>query len=488
MTRQLGKRKQYCYEEKKLVLSEFFSDKYADTSLRQFSKVCGINYRTLRDWVRRIDGDFSRIEELRRVPRRQEISGLSQLPAPVRQLILDVKSRFPLWGPLKIKQYLFGSEQVLVPQSSIYRFLKGLGLVNEREAASAAKVHDRSFEYRYPLAAVQMDLMDVRLSNGSTIHLISLLDDYSRFVLGNRFTAVKTMEETIHALVEAVRTYGVMERLLTDRGGEFVSWQRFTRFEELLCSLDVEYIASGPDKKENQGKVERWHETVRAALRERGPLDFSSEAQLWVRRFTDVYNYERPHQAIGGLTPADRFFGVAEELGAEMDRYRAGQRAGQRIYFTCRLGDRKIVVSGPRADKLSVLLDGVRLVDGTPSRERSDLPPVTDGKAAPGDRAEGEAVDARTVAGAGKRKTLRLEEENRGAPGTDPVDEGGGNSAVEPDEKSRLEKRNSRASLADIAPGAGVADAVEPGNAFRLEEKTTLPPSMPGRVETDETS
>jgi transposase InsO family protein len=410
MTRHIAKRKQYCYEEKKLVLSEFFSDKYADTSLRQFSKICGINYRTLCGWVRRIDGDFGRIEALRRVPRRQEISGLSQLPAPVRQLILDVKSRFPLWGPLKIKQYLFRSEQVLVPQSSIYRFLKELGLVKEREAAGAAKVHDRSFEYPYPLAAVQMDLMDVRLSSGSTIHLISLLDDYSRFVLGNRFTAVKTMEEVMDAFVEAVRTYGVMERLLTDRGGEFVSWQRFTRFEELLCGLDVEYIASGPDKKENQGKVERWHETVRAALRQRGPLDFSSEAQLWIRRLTDVYNYERPHQALGGLTPADRFFGVADELGAEMDRYRAGQRAGQRIYFTCRLGDRKIVVSGPRADKLSVLLDGVRLVDGTPSGERCGSLPVADGAAAPEDGADVEAGDAGTAAGTGIKKPLRLEE------------------------------------------------------------------------------
>lgn len=146
---------------------------------------------------------------------------------------------------------------------------------------------------------------------------------------------------------------------LTDHGSEFVSWQRFTRFEELLVDLDVEYIASGPDKKENQGKVERWHQTIRQALRERGPLDYSSEAQLWIRALVDHYNYERPHQALGGLVPADRFWGIAEELSAELGQYRKGRRVGQCLYVACRVGERKVVISGPRSEALSILVDGV---------------------------------------------------------------------------------------------------------------------------------
>jgi len=278
----------------------------------------------------------------------------------MQDLVLGVKDANRSWGPLKIKQYLFRHEQLVVPQTSIYRLLKSKGLVNER-ACGEPEPGDRRFEYPYPLAAVQLDLMDLRLSSGLTIHLVTLLDDFSRFVLMSRFVPVKTMDGVIEVFREAVRMYGVMERLLTDCGSEFVSWQRFTRFEELLLDLDIEHIASGPDKKENQGKVERWHQTVRQALRERGPLDYSSEAQLWIRRVADHYNYERPHQALGGLVPADRFFGVAEEVSAELQQYRKGQRSGQCVYFTCRVGDRKVVVSGPRADALSVLVDGVRV-------------------------------------------------------------------------------------------------------------------------------
>jgi len=353
----------YTFEEKKHVVASYLSDRYrgAGMSLKRFSQVCGINYWTLRDWMRAVDWDVSRIDELCRKRRKEPAATLTGLSAPIQELVLEIKGQNPSWGPLKIKQYLFRHEQILIPQTSIYRFLKSQGLVRERAAVAEASAHDRRFEYPYPLAAVQMDLMDLRLSSGLTIHLVTLLDDFSRFVLATRFLPVKTMDAVTEVFRDTVRLYGVMERLLTDHGSEFVSWQRFTRFEELVADLDIEYIASGPDKKENQGKIERWHQTVRQALRERGPLDYSSEAQLWIRQVADHYNYERPHQALGGLVPADRFFGVDEELSAELEQYRKGQRAGQRVYFTCRVGERKVVVSGPRADVLSVLVDGVEV-------------------------------------------------------------------------------------------------------------------------------
>lgn len=363
METQKRKPQNYTFEEKKLVLESYLTDHCKRISLKQFSLICGINRWTMGDWLRAIGGDLSRIEELRTTRAKKPVESVTGIAEPVQQLILEIKARNRDWGPLKIKQYLFRHEQVLIPQTSIYRFLKAQGLVTERAAATEAGAHSRSFEYPYPLAAVQLDLMSVTLTSRLTLFLVTLLDDFSRFVLTARFVAVKTMDEVTDVLKETVRRYGVMEKLISDHGSEFMSWQRFTRFEDLLVDLDVEYIASGPDKKENQGKVERWHQTVRLALRERGPLDYSSEAQLWIRRVTDAYNYERPHQALGGLVPADRFFGVNEELDTELERYRAGERAGQRIYFACRVGERKIVVSGPRADSLSVLLDGVRLPD-----------------------------------------------------------------------------------------------------------------------------
>jgi putative transposase len=376
------KLKHYTFEEKKLVLDAFFAEleRGSDVSLRQYSEICGINYWTLRDWMAKIGGDSARLDELRRAPRPRkpplDVTGLSE---HAREAILELKGREPSWGPLKIKQYLFRHEQMLVPQTSIYRFLKANGLVTERRAEAAGESHGRRFEYPHPLAAVQMDLLTVSLCGGRNIFLVTLLDDFSRFVLTSRFIPVKTMKEVTGVFTESVRRYGVMDKLLTDCGAEFVSWQRFTAFEELLVDLDVEYIASGPDKKENQGKIERWHQTVRQALREHGPLVYGSEAQLWIRGVVDLYNYERPHQAIGGLVPADRFFGVHEEIEAELERYRAGIRVGQRIYLACRVGGRRLVLSGPSGDDLSLHLDGACLTGHADRRcAKSGVMPLPD--------------------------------------------------------------------------------------------------------------
>jgi len=397
------------FEEKKLALETYFSPKYHGSGMSQkrFCKICDINYHTFCAWVRAIAGDVSRIEELRRKPRSKSSGSLSGLSEPIRELILLVKKLNGTWGPLKIKQYLFRHEQILIPQTSIYRFLKGQGLVKERVAPVDGPTHDRGFEYPYPMAAVQMDLMHLRLASGLTIFLVTMLDDFSRFVLTSKFVPVKTMDEVTEIFSDAVKQYGVMEHLLTDHGAEFVSWQRFTRFEELLANLDIEHIASGPNKKENQGKVERWHQTIREALRERGPLDYSSEAQLWIRQLADHYNYERPHQALDGLVPGDRFFGVHEELSAELERYRAGKREGQRVYFACRIGDRKIVVSGPRQDTLSILIDGNRLGSAQELSADTQVPSVShkvpqlDKTAAP-DRCGTTEDDSDNNAGGGK--------------------------------------------------------------------------------------
>ncbi len=276
------RRSHYLFQEKKLILERYLSADQYKVSLGEFAKVCGVKYNTLYRWGHAIDWDITRIEELKRKKRKKTKEGESQLGEAVEAKILTIKGEHVNWGPLKIKQYLFRHEQIIVPQTSVYKFLKARGLVEERKKVDVVP-HDRSFEYESPMAGVQMDLLHLTLATGVAIFLVTLLDDFSRFVLSSRFIPVKTMDNVTELFRGVVRKYGVMDTLLTDCGSEFVSWQKFTRFEELLVDLDVQYIASGPDKKENQGKIERWHQTVRDELRMRGPLDYSSEAQLWIQ-------------------------------------------------------------------------------------------------------------------------------------------------------------------------------------------------------------
>jgi hypothetical protein len=104
-----------------------------------------------------------------------------------------------------------------------------------------------------------------------------------------------------------------------------------------------------------QGKIERWHQTMRTEF-ESNSSGFTTlcEAQKALESYINYYNYERPHEGIGGLVPADRFFGVARDLQQELLRYKSGDMRDKRIYFCCNIEGQKLVVSGMRNDSLRV--------------------------------------------------------------------------------------------------------------------------------------
>ena len=346
------------YEEKKLALKHHFEN---GVCVEDLAAEVHVHTSTVYSWLKRIDYDFDKIDLLKPPPtsrRTRKSRILTDLPDWVQSEIKSLRAQHARMGPLKMKQYFFRHHQVVVPEKQIYFYLKAQGLICERAKETVSLESPRRFEYPSPLSAVQMDTLQVPLSGGSRIYLVTLLDDYSRFILNSRFIAVKVMDEIIRIFRETVKEHGVMDRLLTDKGSEFVSWSSFTRFETLLCDLDVELIASGPSTPQNQGKLERWHQTFREDCEKKyGGFDYRSEAQFEVNRFVNYYNFERPHQGLGGLVPADRYFGLSEELERELVDYKAGLKPDKRVYICCNIHGQKVVLSGNRTQELKMMIN-----------------------------------------------------------------------------------------------------------------------------------
>lgn len=352
------------FEEKCLVVK--YALAHRDQSVGEVAASLGVERSALYRWLRRVGWDLANLERLRHAGcGRHRTSDRAALSEGVQEEIRSLLDEYPNWGPLKIKHYFWRHCQVVISQRRIYEFLKAEGVIEARRRR-AKEVEDggrgeRRFEAPEPLSLVQIDCLRLELTGGQVVWLVTLLDDYSRFIVHSRFVAVKTMEAVMAVFSEGVKAWGVMERVLTDQGSEFVSWQGFTRFEELLLNLDVELIVAASKHPETVGKLERFHETFRERLREHGPVEYGSQAQMVIREFVSWYNYERPHEALGGLTPADRFFGVSEPLEAELNAYAQGRRAGQQLYVCCRIGSRRIVLSGPRTNAVEMYANGRRL-------------------------------------------------------------------------------------------------------------------------------
>ena len=99
-------------------------------------------------------------------------------------------------------------------------------------------------------------------------------------------------------------------RLLSDNGPSYISGD----LADWLAGQQVERIRGAPCHPQTQGKIERWHQTLKnRILLENYFLPGDLEAQI--ETFVAHYNHRRYHESLDNLTPADVYFGRAETIG-----------------------------------------------------------------------------------------------------------------------------------------------------------------------------
>src|SRR5262245_19959448 len=140
------------------------------------------------------------------------------------------------------------------------------------------------------------------------------MDDHSRFLVGYGLHASQSSALVLEVFRAALAAYGLPEEVLTDNVSQYVTWRGKSTFTKELEKRGVRQVVAAPRHPQTLGKIERfwgtlWRECVEAAVF----LDLG-DAQRRVGLFIDHYNFQRPHQGIGGLVPPDPFFGAAPEV------------------------------------------------------------------------------------------------------------------------------------------------------------------------------
>jgi hypothetical protein len=140
------------------------------------------------------------------------------------------------------------------------------------------------------------------------------MDDHSRFLVSYGLHASQSTALTLEVLRAGLASYGPPQEILTDNGSQYVTWRGKSAFTKELEKRGIRQVVATPRRPQTLGKVERfwgtlWRECVESAIF----LDLA-DAQRRIGLFIDSYNFQRPHQGIDGLVPADRFFGAAPEV------------------------------------------------------------------------------------------------------------------------------------------------------------------------------
>jgi transposase InsO family protein len=192
--------------------------------------------------------------------------------------------------------------------STIWRILRAEGLVIP-EPKKRPKAYITRFEAVQPNETWQSDFTHWRLSDGSDVEIINWLDDHSRLLLSCTTFKAITGKIVIDSFNECRSQYGTPFSTLTDNGNVYTA--RFTQgkngFEYLLSELGVVQKNGSPAHPQTQGKIERFHQTLKKYLMQQQPAKNLAELQRHLDEFRALYNTQRPHRALGMKTPQQSY-------------------------------------------------------------------------------------------------------------------------------------------------------------------------------------
>jgi transposase InsO family protein len=290
-------------ERRKQFLSEYESGQWTMT---QLCEIYGISRPTGYAVLRRYEeGGEVGLEERSRAPRRHP----NQTSAEVEQQVLQLRRRYPGWGPRTLRAKLQDRHaQVSWPAAST------IGAMLDREGLTVPRRKRRRVApYSNPLAAAtepnRVWCADFkgwfRSGDGERIDPLTMTDAHSRYLL--RCQAVeKTDTARVQAIFEAAfRQYGMPLAIRTDNGAPFASRAiaGLSRLAVWWMKLGIvpERIAAGHP--EQNGRHERMHRTL-AEETASPPAATARGQQRAFDRFRQMFNQERPHQALEMRTPS----------------------------------------------------------------------------------------------------------------------------------------------------------------------------------------
>jgi putative transposase len=243
-----------------------------------------------------------------------------------KKAIIEFHHHYPLEGYRRLTFMMLDRDIVAVSPASTYRVLRQAGLLQRWNGKPSKK----GTGFVQPLEPHQHWHVDISYINvaGTFFYLCSVLDGCSRAVLHWQLRYSMTEAEVEIIIQAALERYpGVKARIITDNGPQFIARD----FKEFIRIAGLTHVKTSPYYPQSNGKIERWHQTLKAGcLRPGCPLSLE-DAQRLVEHFVTHYNTVRLHSAIGYITPADRLAARHLEIFAARDKKLDAARQNRKL-------------------------------------------------------------------------------------------------------------------------------------------------------------
>jgi putative transposase len=259
----------------------------------------------------------------------------NRIPDVVREQIRTLALDEPALSPRELAVRFTDTECYFVSEASVYRLLKAFDLI----ASPAYIVVKAADAFRDKTTAPnqlwQTDFTYLKVIGWGWLYLSSVLDDFSRYIIAWKLCTTMKAEDVTATLDLALKASGLDQatvvhrpRLLSDNGSSYIS----ADLAKWLDSQDISHVRGAPYHPMTQGKIERWHQTLKnRILLENYYLPGDLEAQIGA--FVADYNHLRYHESLGNLTPADVYFGRGQTILIERERIKRQTIATRRLLY-----------------------------------------------------------------------------------------------------------------------------------------------------------
>ena len=203
-----------------------------------------------------------------------------------------------------------------VSESSAYRILKEADLITAPDYV----VIKAAEEFKDKTTAInqmwQTDFTYFKIIGWGWYYLSTILDDYSRYIIAWKLCSTMRASDVTETIELALAASGCDQavvqhkpRLLSDNRSCYISGE----LAEWMQKQEMEHIRGAPFHPQTQGKIERWHQTMKnRILLENYYLPGNLEQQIGA--FVNHYNNHRYHESLNNVTPADVYFGRDKDI------------------------------------------------------------------------------------------------------------------------------------------------------------------------------
>ena len=229
--------------------------------------------------------------------------------------ILTVARESPDLSSRQLSAWITDNAGFAVSESTVYRILRREGLVKRQETQlmAANEYHTKTTR---PHQMWATDASYFRVVSWGYYYLVTVMDDYSRFILAWKLQKDMSANSLVEVVQKAIDATGMTDvpvedrtKLLSDNGAGYVS----KAFRSYLRLVGIGHILAAPFHPQTNGKLERYHQSIKREVNQI-PYELPGQLERAIADFVDYYNYRRYHKALGNVTPSDVIQGRREQI------------------------------------------------------------------------------------------------------------------------------------------------------------------------------